>query len=86
MSTEAEAAFGYLSGSIICECGRAHSTTHPSGQAMRYIYCGCGVSYQLFKHVGWKLMKRKLTAWKAREKQLLVRIAELEEKLEGWVR
>lgn len=73
MVSEADAAFAYLSGTLTCDCGKANPSDHAN-----HISCDCGSRYKRFKNIGWKCTKRSLAAWKAREIQLLARIAELE--------
>lgn len=73
MQTDADAAYTFLSGTLMCDCGAANDCVDSD-----FIYCDCGTRYKRFKNIGWKCTKRSPAGWKARETRLLARIAELE--------
>lgn len=72
---------------VICECGRKHERDEVL-QRRKRIYCNCGnnrrIEYRYTKKRGWAVSRRNLLAWRAYEKQLLARIAELEHELHGY--
>lgn len=54
---------------VECACGRAHNAT---------VYCPCGTTHEFGVKAGWRVVKRKHQRWKAIEKMLRDRIAQLE--------
>jgi hypothetical protein len=85
----AEAVVDGLAGiAFVCECGKKHSDADVlRTQTWHGVVCQCrgrqqgGVTWKFHKKHGWVVAKRSLLSWRAREKQLLGEIAELEDAL-----